>query len=54
MTEEENKRLDELDNIIAWNNPGDGGRPLTEEEREEHARLMVKALQEGGKVNHDN
>lgn len=46
MTEEENKRLDELDNIIAWNNKEDGGRPLTEEEWEEHRRLMIKALKE--------
>lgn len=46
MTKEELKRLDELDHIIAWNNPTDGGRPLTPEEQEEHRQLAVKMLKE--------
>lgn len=47
MTEQEKDRLKELDNIIAWNNPTDGGRPLTEEERREHTELFYKAYKEG-------
>lgn len=46
MTDEEYKRLRELDNLIAWNNETDGGRDLTEEEKEEHSRLFWKAMQE--------
>lgn len=46
MTDQERERLNELDKIIAWNNPTDGGRPLTEEERAEHRELAIKLLQE--------
>ena len=45
MTDEELRRLDELDNIIAWQ--ADGGRPLTEEEHKEHSRLAWQLLKEG-------
>ena len=47
MTDEEQRRLNELDNIIAWNNKTDGGRSLTAEEQEEHSRLAWKLLKEG-------
>ncbi len=46
MTDTEEMRLRELDQIIAWNNPEDRGRPLTEEEQKEHQHLMWKALKE--------
>lgn len=46
MTEAEWERLRELDTIIAWNNPADGGRDLTEEEAEEHRRLFWQAMKE--------
>lgn len=46
LTETEWKRLRELDQIIAWNNPEDGGRPLTEEEAAEHTQLFWRSLQE--------
>lgn len=44
MTREEFNRLNELDNIIAWNNPEDRGRDLTPEEREEHTRLFWRLM----------
>ena len=46
MTETEWNRLRELDSIIAWNKPEDGGRDLTEEEQEEHSRLFWQAMTE--------
>lgn len=46
MTDEELRRLDELDKLIAWNNKADGGRSLTEEEQEKHSRLAWKLLKE--------
>lgn len=46
MNAEDLDRLNKLDSLIAWNNPEDGGRPLTEEEREEHSRLAWQLLQE--------
>ena len=46
MTDEEFNRLRELDQLIAWNNPEDGGRDLTQEEQEEHSRLFEKAMKE--------
>ena len=49
MTEQERLRLNELDQIIAWNNPTDGGRALTEDERKEHERLAWQLLQEQNK-----
>ena len=45
LTETERQRLDELDNIIAWQL--DGGRALTEEEQQEHTILATKLLKEG-------
>lgn len=47
MTEEERKRLNELDELISWNNETDKGRELTAAEREEHTRLFVKLYNEG-------
>lgn len=46
MTDEEHSRLMKLDNLIAWNNPTDGGRGLTSEEQEEHSRLFRQAMRE--------
>lgn len=46
MTDEEHNRLRELDNLIAWNNPTDGGRDLTPEEQKEHSRLFWQAMKE--------
>ena len=46
MTAEEWERLRQLDTIIAYNNPDDCGRDLTEEEAEEHRRLFWQAMQE--------
>lgn len=44
MTEQELKRLNELDNIIAWQQ--DTGRTLTEAEQKEHALLAWQFLLE--------
>ena len=49
MTDAELKRLNELDALISWNNPTDKGRELTEEERQEHSRLLKKLYDEGTK-----
>ena len=46
MTDEDHNRLRELDNLIAWNNPTDGGRDLTLEEQKEHSRLFWQAMKE--------
>ncbi len=46
MTAEEWERLRQLDTIIAYNNPDDCGRDLTEEEAEEHSRLFWQAMLE--------
>jgi len=47
VTEQELKRLNELDELISWNNPTDRGRDLTEEERKEHQKLFAKLWEEG-------
>jgi len=49
VTEQELKRLNELDELISWNNPTDRGRELTEEERQEHKKLFAKFYNEGAK-----
>ena len=54
MTDEEYRRLRELDDIIAWNNDTDGGRPLTEEEQKEHSRLFWQAMKEYEERTTDN
>ena len=54
MTDEEYRRLRELDDIIAWNNDADGGRPLTEEEHKEHSRLFWQAMKEYEERTTDN
>ena len=42
MTDAERQRLTELDNKISWNNQTDKGEPLTEDERKEHKRGLLR------------
>ncbi len=53
MTEEDLARLEELDKLIAWNNPTDKGRPLTPAEKEEHRQLAMQMFKEEERANNN-